>query len=268
MDRWSHRPGDLLPASPVAIAHRGGAAMAVNAGRENSLASFEAAIELGVTYLELDVRSSSDGEAFVFHDDDLGRVTGRSGPLEALTAAQVDAIRLDGGDGIPRLADVLGAFPGAWVNVDFKSDAVVGPAIAAIDDSDAWERVIVAAFSHERLVRVREARPQALTSTSPREIGALRFGGRLGRDYVGRGGAVCTQVPVRHRGATIVTGSFVRSAHLLGLPVHVWTIDEPAEMRRLLDAGVDGIVTDRPDTLVDVLRSRGQWHGADGAGPE
>ncbi|QGH69520.1 glycerophosphodiester phosphodiesterase family protein [Pseudactinotalea sp. HY158] len=267
MDRWSHRPGDLLPGSPVAIAHRGGAAMAVNAGRENSLASFEAAIDLGVTYLELDVRSSSDGEAFVFHDDDLGRVTGRSGPLEALTAAQVDAIRLDGGDGIPRLADVLDAFPGAWVNVDVKSDAVIDAAIGAIDGagSGAWDRVVVAAFSHERLLRVRHARPQALTSTSPREIGALRFGGRLGRDYVGRGGAVCTQVPVRHRGATIVTGSFVRAAHLLGLPVHVWTIDEPAEMSRLLDAGVDGIVTDRPDTLVDVLRSRGQWHGPNSA---
>lgn len=257
----SRRPADLLPRAPVAIAHRGGAAMPVNIGRENSLASFEAALDLGVTYLELDVRASSDGEAFVFHDATLDRVTDRSGPLEALTAAEVDALRLDGGEPIPRLVDVLDSFGEARLNIDVKSSAVIAPTLAAIDQAKAWERVVLAAFSHERLEFVRRERPQALTSTSPKEISALRFAGRRGRDFVARGGAVAVQVPLRHRGVPIVTGGFIRSTHLLGLQVHVWTIDDAATMRRLLDAGVDGIVTDRPDTLVDVLRSRGQWHG-------
>lgn len=253
------RPGDRLPRPPIAIAHRGGAALAENVGRENSLASFQAAVDLGVTYLELDVRASSDGEAFVFHDATLERVTAGAGPLEALTAAEIAGIRLDGGDAIPRLADVLDGFGGVRLNIDVKSMAVVAPAIAAIDAADAWDRVVIAAFSHERLERVRTERPQALTSASPKEIAALRFAGRRGRAQAVAGGAVAAQVPLRHRGVPIVTGGFIRSAHLAGLQVHVWTIDEPAVMIRLLDAGVDGIVTDRPDTLVEVLRARGQW---------
>src|SRR5699024_602514 len=165
-----------LPPPPLAIAHRGGAGLPANAGIENSLQAVRNAVDLGYTYIETDVQATADGVALVLHDADLSRVAGRAVQVGELTAADARDRRLSGGESIPTLAELLEEFPGLRLNIDLKSDAVVDPAVRASRRAGAVGRVVLAAFSHRRLKRVRAVLPNVATSASPLEIGALRLG--------------------------------------------------------------------------------------------
>ena len=239
--------------TPLAFAHRGGALLAANVGIENTLTAFLNAVDLGYRYLETDVHSSRDGVVYAFHDVELARMTGTVSAFRDLDSAGIDAIRVGGREPIPRLADLLQAFPEARFNIDAKADDVVDPLLGVLRNADALDRVCLASFSGDRLRRMRKAVPSVPTSFSPAEIARLRLGRRPGR------GGACVQVPFRQRRLTVVTPSLVRRAHAIGAQVHVWTIDDPAEMRYLLDIGVDGLMSDRIDVLRDVLRERDQW---------
>ena len=247
-------------APPLALAHRGGAGYRLNAGIENSLRAVAHAVDLGYAYVETDVRASADGVPFVFHDADLARVVGASTDLRALTAREIRSASLVGGESIPTLRELLEEFPGTRFNVDVKSDDVVAPTLDLLEELGAFDRVLIAAFSHRRLQWVRRAAPHAATSASPLEAAALRFGRAAARSLAARNGAVCLQVPISHRGRRIVTADLVSAAHSYGLQVHVWTIDDVPTITELLDLGVDGIISDRIDVLRDVLLARGQWH--------
>jgi len=244
-----------LDAPPLAIAHRGGAA----AGDENTAAAFEHAVKLGFRYVETDVHATADGVPVVFHDATLVRLTGRQGRVDALTAADLATVRVGGAAAIPRLDEILDAWPEIRFNIDVKSDAAVAPAVATITATGARGRVLLASFSDSRLTRIRAlAGPEVATSLGRRTVTRLRLasllpaaGPRLPAS------AVAAQVPARHGPLTVVDRRFLTLSHRLGLQVHVWTIDDPAEMRRLLDLGVDGIMTDRPEVLRDVYESRG-----------
>jgi glycerophosphoryl diester phosphodiesterase len=155
---------------------------------------------------------------------------------------------------------LLGDFPDARFNIDAKSDASVRPLVAAIQAAKAEDRVCVASFSDQRLRRLRELLgPAVAMSLGPRQVMRLVARARQFPILARFGTAVATQVPARSGMVPVVTPAFVRTAHRLGLEVHVWTINDPAEMTRLLNLGVDGLMTDRPDLLRDVLRARGQW---------
>jgi glycerophosphoryl diester phosphodiesterase len=235
---------------PIAIAHRGGASERI----ENTMEAFAHAVALGYRYVETDVRVTADGVALAFHDDDLRRACGRSGRISQLTWDEVRDLRVHGSAPIPLLEDVLGAWPHLRINIDCKSDMGVAPLLAAIRRTDAFDRVCVAAFSDRRLARLRAlAGGRLCTSLGPGGLAALRAG-RLRRTA-----ARAAQVPVRRGPITVTTPSFVARAHVLGLAVHVWTIDDEATMARLLDLGVDGIMTDRPTALRAVLERRRQW---------
>ena len=244
---------------PIPFAHRGGA----GDRPENTLPAFEAAVRLGYRYVETDVHATADGVLLAFHDDRLDRVTDRSGVVAALPYSEVARARVDGREPIPRFEELLHAWPDLRVNVDPKDDAAVDPLVAAIRRTGAVDRVCVGSFSGRRLARVRGALgPRLCTSLGPRGVAALRaasWRGRPFRRFVGTEGAACVQVPLRHRGLPIVDRRFVAAAHALGLPVHVWTVDDPGAMETLLDLGVDGLMTDRPRVLRDVLVRRGQW---------
>ncbi|MFJ9442508.1 glycerophosphodiester phosphodiesterase [Kitasatospora sp. NPDC101235] len=253
---------------PLAFAHRGGAL-----GRpENSLAAFEAAVALGYRYLETDVHATADGVLVAFHDSRLDRVTDRTGAVAELPWEAVRRARIGGTEPVPLLEDLLGAFPGARFNIDVKAAPAVGPLVEAIRRTDAWDRVCVGGFSDTRLAAVRAAAgPRLATSLGPREVARLRLRSlaesflptsapgplsrRPGTPFAG----LCAQVPERHRGVRVVDLAFVRTAHRLGLQVHVWTVDDPTRIRTLLDLGVDGIMADRIDVLRDVLGERGCW---------
>ncbi len=245
---------------PVAMAHRGGALLAANHGIENTLAAFRRAHALGFRYLETDVHVSADGVVYAFHDLDLRRMTGEPTAIGDVDSTLLDTVRLGAGEPIPRLVDLLGELPDCRFNVDVKSDAAVEPTIAVLRAADALDRVCIGSFSHRRLARVRALEPRLATSMSPPEVAALRLGPvRAVWGWGARRGARCVQVPPRRGAFRVVTPGVLRRTRALGHPVHVWTIDDPDEMHALLDLGVDGIVTDRPDVLRDVLRSRGEW---------
>ena len=237
---------------PLAFAHRGGASEAP----ENTLPAFARAVELGYTYLETDVHVTSDGVLVAFHDTDLSRTCGRPGIITQLPWSDVSTARVGGREPIPLMESLLEAFPDARFNIDCKSNAAVNALVAVIKRTNSRHRVCVSAFDDRRLIRLRAALgPRVCTSLGPAQIAALRFLGRT----AGGGGAA--QVPVRQGPVTLVDERFVGGAHRRGLQVHVWTIDDANEMRRLLDIGVDGLMTDRPVVLRDVLVERGEWNG-------
>lgn len=218
--------------------------------------AFEHAVELGYRYLETDVHLTADGVLVAFHDADLRRLCDLEGTVEEHRWEQLADVRVGGSAAIPRLVDLFERFPAARFNIDAKSDAAVEPLLDLIEQHDALDRVCLASFSRRRLARMR-ARfgERLLTNLAPHEVASLRGVGRLpGR--LPR----AAQVPVRARGVTVVTPRFVRAAHRLGVQVHVWTVDDREEMHRLLELGVDGIMTDRADVLRAVLEARGVWH--------
>jgi glycerophosphoryl diester phosphodiesterase len=239
---------------PLAFAHRGGA----GDWPENTMPAFEYAVGLGYGYLETDVHATADGVLLAFHDDRLDRVTDRTGEIAALPHAVVAGARVDGREPIPLLEDLLGAFPDARVNIDPKHDDCVEPLIAALERTNAVDRVCVGSFSDARL-RTLRARlgPGLCTSMGPKEVARLRLDAISGRVHPSPAG--CVQIPVSFRGVTVTNAAVVRAAHRAGLQVHVWTVDEPEAMARLLDLGVDGLMTDRPALLKSVLVSRAQW---------
>jgi glycerophosphoryl diester phosphodiesterase len=242
--------------TPLAFAHRGGAA----GGDENTAAAFTRCADLGYRYVETDVHATSDGVAVVFHDATLARMTGDRRRVCDVRWADLATMRVGGDAAVPRLDDVLGAWPQIRFNIDIKSEQAVGPTLEAVRRAGALDRVLLASFSDARLSRIRrELGPTAATSMGTREVARLWAGARLGRPQRIPDGVVAAQVPVRHSGIRVVTPRFLAYAHRLGLQVHVWTIDDPARMHELLDLGVDGIMTDRVDVLREAYRARGLW---------
>lgn len=235
---------------PIAFAHRG-----ATPGLENTLAAVDRVVGLGFRYLETDVRSSRDGVAVLLHDASLDRTTDRAGRVTELPWAEIARARVGGTEPVPRLDDLLGSYPDLRVNLDVKAPSSVGPLVAAVTRANAVDRVCVGSF-HDRSLAEVKARlgPALCTSLGPRQVLALRVG-RLRPDTA----AGCAQVPPRLGRIPVIDRRFLAAAHGRGLPVHAWTINRPAEMRRLLDLGVDGIMTDDAPALRDVLVAREAW---------
>ena len=215
--------------------------------------AFRQAAALGFTYLETDVRPTRDGVAVLHHDADLARTTDGSGRVRDHTWQQIRSLRLADGSAPLRLEELLEDLPRAHVNVDVKEEGSVVALAEAVRRSNAASRVTVTSFSARRLSRARHLMPPgAESSAHPWEVLGLRALPRprpLPR--VAR-----VQVPVRALGVTLVESGFIARAHALGLAVDVWTVDDPGEMHRLLDLGVDGIMTDSPRVLQGVLEGR------------
>ena len=247
----------FLDASPpLAFAHRGGAAL----GDVNTAEAFARAVELGYRYVETDVHATADGVPVVFHDSDLLRLTGTAGALAGLRWADLATLRVGGAGVVPRLDDILTAWPSIRFNIDIKADAATAPTIGTLRSTGALDRVLLASFSDKRLAEVRALTgPGVATSLGRRGVARLRLASLTGVPLRLPSSVVAAQVPVRHGRLTIVDRRFLAYAHRRGLQVHVWTIDDPAEMNALLDLGVDGIMTDRVEVLRDVFLARGLW---------
>jgi glycerophosphoryl diester phosphodiesterase len=254
---------------PLAMAHRGGALTGDNIGVENSMVAFAAVVALGYRYVETDVHATSDGVVLAFHDATLDRLTGLTGAVADLTFERLRGALVGGREPVPRLSEILTSWPELRLNVDCKDRRAVEPLARVIAEHRAWDRVCVASFSPWRLSRLRaRLGPRVATSYSPPGVAALRLlpTAQLRRLAVGHTG-LAAQVPEWAGPLPIVTAAFVARAHALRKRVHVWTVDEPVEMNRLLDLGVDGIITDRADVLRDVYSRRGIWRGTAASGP-
>jgi glycerophosphoryl diester phosphodiesterase len=245
----------------LAFAHRGGAYHPEIEGLENTLAAFKHAVSLGYDYLETDVHVTADGVLLAFHDAVLDRVTDLEGAIAELTFEEVRHALVGGREQVPTLAQLFDEFPRARFNIDLKADGAVEPLAAFIEERDAWDRVLIGSFSPQRMTAFRRRTGGRVpTSAGPVEVVIFRFlpSGRLA-DWLTRHRVAALQIPPNRGRWTLVTPGLIRRAHASGKHVHVWTVDEPEEMRRLLDLGVDGLFTDRTDLLKDVLIERGQW---------
>lgn len=243
--------------APLAFAHRG-----ADPERENTLAAFQRAVDLGYRYLEVDVRTAADGELVIFHDETLDRATDGTGRLSDHTWEQLSTLRL-GGEPLVRFEDALQAFPDTHFNVDLKDAAAVDHFAEVVERLDAHDRVLAASFNDARRHRLRRllSAPVA-TSGGWVSIGLMVLLGPLGG--IGRLSARiaqidCVQVPIRQSRIPVVRPKFVERCHAAGLQVHVWVVDDPAQMHRLLDMGVDGIMTDDAEALAAVMRERSVW---------
>lgn len=250
--------------APAVVAHRGGSKLRP----ENTMLAFAHAVSLGVDAIECDVHLSRDGEVVVIHDDTLDRTTDRDGAVSALTASELAAtdaaarFSVDGGYpyrgqgvGVPRLTEVLETFPTIPVIIEIKGvqPAVARRALDVIRAARAESRVIVGGFDDGVLSSVRATAPEIVTSASRVEVqSALR------RSWFGlsprRPGYRLFQIPLRLRGRQILRRPLVRAARRAGIPVQAWIVDSEEDIRMIVEWGVTGIITDRPDVALNVVR--------------
>jgi len=237
---------------PIPFAHRGGA----SEHPENTLPAFEHAVELGYRYLETDVHLTADGVLVAFHDDDLERTCGVDARIDELPWSELAVLRVEGTAPIPTMRELMEHFPSARFNIDAKSDDTVDPLCDLVEDLDALDRVCLASFVWRRLRRIRRRfGRRVLTNTSqPETVALVAIGWIPGR------APKAAQLPPSHGPFSVMTKRVIRNAHRNRNAIHVWTIDDPDEMIRFLDLGVDGIMTDRPDRLREVLVERGEWY--------
>jgi glycerophosphoryl diester phosphodiesterase len=246
---------------PIAFAHRGGALEAP----ENTWAAFTHAVELGFRYMETDVHSSRDGIVVAIHDPDLKRTSDRGGLVRDMQWRDLAGVRVAGDEPIPRLDELLSSWPDIRWNIDAKHDSVVGPLVETIRRTGAIDRVCITSFSEGRLRRLRQALgPGVCMAMGPLHTTVMRLASisptSLSRAGVSRlAGFAAAQVPVRRGRIPLVDRRFIDTCHRAGLQVHVWTVDDAVTMDRLLELGVDGIMTDRPTALKDVLVRRKEW---------
>jgi glycerophosphoryl diester phosphodiesterase len=253
--------------TPRFFGHRGAAGVAP----ENTLPSFGRARSDGVDVLELDVHATRDGEVVVLHDPTLERTTDGAGPVSALTFAEL--ARLDAGyrfspDGgrsfpfrgqgvrIPRLADLLREFPDVPLNIEIKAEGadIVAAVVAMVRAARA--RIVLAAEHDAIMQAIRAAAPEIPTSCATGEVAAFIGALQTGATPTLPAGAVALQIPPSFGDVTLITLESVAAAHAIGVEVHVWTINEPAEARRLLALGCDGIMTDVPHLIRPAIVER------------
>ena len=247
--------GFLASAGPHVFAHRG---LALEAP-ENTLVAFRSALSAGATHLETDVHATLDGIAVISHDADLTRLAGEPGRIDKIAMAELTRVDLGAGHSFASLAEALDALPDARFNIDVKSDAAAEPTARAVLAANAVHRVLITSFSEDRRRRTVGLLPGVATSASAPVVVRAFLASALGLVEPARRalrGFSAVQVPERTRLVRIVTSRFVRAMHAQGVEVHVWTVNEPSAMRRLLDLGVDGIVTDRCDLAVTVIAER------------
>ena len=243
--------------TPLAMAHRGGAIEHL----ENTMPAFQACVDQGYRYLETDVRVTADGVLVVFHDATLERVTGRVGRIEHLPWSEVATARIGGREPILRLEDLLGAWPDVRFNLDIKAAGVLAPLVRTVRRMKVADRICLGSFSDARIAAARRLfGPAVCTSLGPRGVAALRLSSYSPRAAsLLRVQAGCAQVPLQLGGRALVDERFLAAARARDLQVHVWTVDTPEECTTLLDLGVDGVMTDRPAMLRELLEKRGQW---------
>ncbi|MDT4923858.1 MAG: glycerophosphoryl diester phosphodiesterase [Pseudonocardiales bacterium] len=251
--RYVDRPG------PLAIAHRGGAGLAA----ENTLEAFSRSYALGVRFLETDVRCTADGRLVAFHDAWLARVTPARGSVSQRRLDELLRLPVLGGGPVLALDALVARFPDVCLTIDVKDPRVIEPLARLLLASGATQRVCAAAARGSWLRALRERTgPELSTALSWRALARLaspRYAG-------GYGDATFAHVPLRLGRVPVFRDDLVARARDAGIRVIVWTVNDPDTMHRLLDNGVDGIITDRPDLLREVLISRGQWHTPDSYG--
>ncbi|MCB8943487.1 MAG: glycerophosphodiester phosphodiesterase [Ardenticatenaceae bacterium] len=250
----------------VVMAHRGGSGL----WPENTMLAFEKAVALGVDALEMDIHSTADGVLVVSHDPDVDRVTNGQGQIHDLALAELKELdagywwTADSGQTypfrgqgitIPTLEEVFRAFPQMWINVDIKQSepGIVRPFANLIRQYNMTDKMMVGSFDGRTVAEFRRECPQVAAAATENEARLLFGLSKAGLERLYWGRAQAMQLPEYEGRIHVVTPRFVAAAHRVGTAVHVWTVDEVADMQRMIDMGVDGLMTDYPDRLLKLL---------------
>jgi glycerophosphoryl diester phosphodiesterase len=255
---------------PLVMAHRGGAGL----WPENAMYGFERAVALGVDVLETEIHSTADSILVLMHDSTVDRTTNGSGPISAFTLEELKTLDAgynwtsDGGQTfplrgsgitVPTLEELFTALPTVRINIDIKQEkpSLVASLCKTIRTFDMVDKVMVASFSSKVLKTFRRGCPEVTTSAGAGEIALFFVMNLVFLGALYKPACQAFQVPEYSRGLRVLTKRFVKTAHGLNLAVHAWTINETTDMQRLLELGVDGIITDYPDRLISLLREPG-----------
>lgn len=220
-------------------------------------------MDLGFRYVETDLTTTADGVALVFHDPTLDRTTDQAGTIATLPYSTVSQARIGGREPIATLREFVTALPDACFNIDVKDTGSIGPLIELIEELELHDRVCIASFSERRRRRVLAGLTRPVCSSPGKMLLMAYFltspwlPAFLTRALMRS--VHVLQIPTSYLGWRLVSAKSINRAHSLGLKVHVWTIDDPAQMHALLDLGIDGIMTDRADLLADAMVQRGYW---------
>jgi glycerophosphoryl diester phosphodiesterase len=242
---------------PIPFAHRGGASEAP----ENTMSAFEDAIALGYRYIETDVHATSDGVLVAFHDNDLSRTCNRPGRISQMTWAELQTVRVHQVERIPLFVDLIHSFPEAKINIDCKSEHALRPLIETLTKERCLSRVCIGSFSDRRLRQIRsEFQSEVCTSLGPSQVARLLLASKTAPKIAKSLGGLVAQIPIQQFGIHLTTSKLIATAKDMGIPIHVWTIDDEPKMNELLDLNVDGIMTDRTRLLKEVFQRRHLWY--------
>jgi glycerophosphoryl diester phosphodiesterase len=250
----------------MVIAHQGGEQLRPS----NTMPAFEHAVQLGVDVLEMDIHQTKDGILVLMHDDTVDRTTNGSGAIKDMTLAEIK--ELDAGyywtndEGqtypyrgqgitVPTMEEIFEAFPHMPMNIEIKQDSpsIVEPFCDLIHEYGMADQVLIPSFHPDTMNEFREKCPGIATSMAEPEI-RLFFGlNKVGLGSLFTPPGQAFQVPEESGGLQIITPRFVEGAQNRNIAVHVWTINDPDEMKRFIEMDVDGIITDRPDLLLEIL---------------
>ena len=232
------------------LAHRGGSFESF----ENTIESFYYSQSLGCKFIETDVQISSDGIPYIFHDETLTRLLGKNDVFSNLDSSEIEDLRIFESHKIPRLDETLQTFPDMCFQIDVKTDEVAMPALEVIHKCRAEDRVCIASFNSSRLSKVNNKYPEICLSMGPNEVGKMLLSsfGLYKKTIM----VDCLQVPMYYYGIKVVTKRFIDFIHSKGLKICVWTINDEKTFRKLIEMKVDGIITDKPKFLYEVLNSK------------
>ena len=238
----------------MGFAHRG----AATGLTENTLQAFRAAHLLGYKNFELDVRASLDGEVFICHDDSLERILGEPLLLSKLSSNKIKELERTNGFEITKLETILEEFPNVNLNIDAKSWKVIGPLCKIIEQTNCHDRICIASFNDLRILKIiRRLGPRVCYSLGPVGVINCYMAYLLKRKI--RVQAGCLQIPDTFYNYEYLTEKFIEFVHRLGLLIHIWTVNNESRMRKLIDIGVDGIMTDNCSGLKNVMKEYQLW---------
>ncbi len=217
---------------------------------ENSLESFEAAINLGYSYIETDLRCTLDNEIVTFHDKDLKRLLNIDIKIKDLTLIEIRKLFEKRGY-IPTLIEILSKFPDTFFNIDLKEQSTLEMAMKIVNEMNAFHRVCFASFNSNRIKKVYENFPQAITSMGIKDVIKFKL------FYLNTSHSNVLQIPIKWNGIKVFSKPLLKRAHKNSLKVHLWTINDESLMNELIELGVDGIMTDEAEILMKVMRQKG-----------
>ncbi len=257
----------LSQPTPWLVAHRGGSLLAP----ENTFPAFDRAVALGADAVETDVHLTRDGVVVVFHDDETERITGAVGTIEGRTLVEVQGLdaahgfSLDGGQTfpwrgrgvrVPTLADTLARYPALRFSVDAKSQdaALVEALVRVVQREGAVDRVCLGSFFDEQAERIGALLPEVARFLPERAATCHVMAAKSGQSANAcPPGYDLASLPHRMGAMTVVDRAVMEHFHSLGMPVHVWDVEEEQDMCDLLALGADGLITDRPDLAAKVM---------------